>query len=438
MDADELRDAMTIGEHWDTPRGSEDLGRFGMGLKAASFSQADRLTVASRRNPLSTWNTRTWDLSHVTDKGEWYLSPDAGATANQILSEVQGTITQGTIVLMEGLRREQVYSPPKGTARDFYSSIEPVEKHLSAVFARYVLGRGPRKIRLRVNGAEVDGWDPFLSGHPSTRELPHEEIQQATGEPPLIVRPYVLPPAHRLSEQQLTDAEGPRGWVRQQGFYVYRNHRLIHAGGWLSLPRLRMEDRYKLARIAIEMPVSHDESWQLNVNKTSVQPPASVRPTLMRIAKATRREAEGPRNVFDPRKRAEEQGVDYIWTIHDEAGTYCRINRQHPIVHSALSGSKSEANRVEALLVLLERNLPVEAIQMLSGAAHDGRESPSSEEVLHAAEEYLAMLRRAGHSASQAYEVLRATPPFNQSRGFWSESEPMQAFEPRSIQEKLR
>jgi hypothetical protein len=63
MSAEELLRAMTLGGI--SPllqRSATDLGRFGLGLKTASFSQCRCLTVASRRSGHVSTSTRRWDL----------------------------------------------------------------------------------------------------------------------------------------------------------------------------------------------------------------------------------------------------------------------------------------------------------------------------------------------------------------------------------------
>ncbi|MEO5334388.1 MAG: ATP-binding protein, partial [Magnetococcus sp. YQC-5] len=65
MDGDELTNAMRLG--WCSPlvdRPATDLGRFGLGLKTASFSQCRRLTVASKKD--GALSIRRWDLDHIS------------------------------------------------------------------------------------------------------------------------------------------------------------------------------------------------------------------------------------------------------------------------------------------------------------------------------------------------------------------------------------
>ena len=53
--------------------------------------------------------------------------------------------------------------------------------------------------------------------------------------PGVKVQGFVLPHRSRLTEDEYLAGGGPRGWLDQQGFYVYRRNRLIVAGDWLKL-----------------------------------------------------------------------------------------------------------------------------------------------------------------------------------------------------------
>ena len=73
MDNEELIQAMRPGSKNPlADRNSKDLGRFGLGLKTASFSQARKLTVLSKKTDCSSvyW---TWDLDYVNQTGKWDL-----------------------------------------------------------------------------------------------------------------------------------------------------------------------------------------------------------------------------------------------------------------------------------------------------------------------------------------------------------------------------
>src|SRR5690349_3391180 len=68
MDLIELIDAMTPGsKNPQDNRESHDLGRFGLGLKTASFSQCRRLTVVSKKKD-TILIKRCWDLDYVNEQ----------------------------------------------------------------------------------------------------------------------------------------------------------------------------------------------------------------------------------------------------------------------------------------------------------------------------------------------------------------------------------
>lgn len=72
MNKKELLDAMKYGSQLKSANRSEDdLGRFGLGMKAASLSQCRRLTVASKKDgKLSAY---IWDLDIIEEKKDWYM-----------------------------------------------------------------------------------------------------------------------------------------------------------------------------------------------------------------------------------------------------------------------------------------------------------------------------------------------------------------------------
>ena len=70
MTKEELFDAMKYGsEQKRGYRSEDDLGRFGLGLKAASLSQCKRLTVASKKGGKIA--AYIWDLDVILEKKDW-------------------------------------------------------------------------------------------------------------------------------------------------------------------------------------------------------------------------------------------------------------------------------------------------------------------------------------------------------------------------------
>ena len=143
------------------PRAESDLGRFGMGLKTASFSQCRRLTVASIKD--GCMNCLRWDLDFIASKtDDGWLLLEGPASESEGLFEPLHRAGRGTMVLWELLDR--IVGPGIGV-QDFLNLTDSVERHLSMVFHRYLEGALP-DLRLSINGRAVPPWDPFSQGSP--------------------------------------------------------------------------------------------------------------------------------------------------------------------------------------------------------------------------------------------------------------------------------
>lgn len=426
MTADELVTAMTVAARGPaTPRTATDLGRFGVGLKSASFSQARQLTVATAT--AGVWHIRTWDLDVVEKFGQWRLLHDADEATTDLLDRIRGTADHGTVVLwrrLNGYHVDGVTEDDEPTQKQFYAEAARVESHLGMVFARFLTGS--RRRTIRVSGSPVDPWDPFLSGHPSVQPLPVERLPLGAGS--VRVEAFVLPSAQRLTQAEYEKAGGPRGWLDQQGFYVYRRDRLILAGDWLGQRGLRREEKYNLARIAVDIPAETDVEWGVDVRKSSVVPPVGLRPHLRRIAlQARRRAADVLRYRGQIAARTHGDPLLYAWNVRrTNDQVTCRINRGHPLVKAALRPGGAGPEDVRALIRLLEETVPVTALRVMheTDTSDDpepfGGPGPADAEAAEVAQRIYEALVSDGRSPAAARERLRTMPPFDQMQGFWS------------------
>lgn len=257
----------------------EALGKFGLGLKTASLSQCQRLVVASRsssqRRDICAY---CWDMEHVVRKNAWEILEFEHD--DPVLSAPLQEQT-GTVVLWQRLDRMLGYKHPYGeSAKKRLSSMcRELEEHLAMVFHRYIAGEaGRRKVRIRINGNVVRGWDPFARDETATKTLErisltydHDDIR---GE--VLIEPYVLPHQDDFqSAQAHSAAGGPLKWNRQQGLYIYRANRMIQSGGWSNLRTL--DEHTKLARVAVSFDPRLDEAFRVNVAKMRVQLPQLLR-----------------------------------------------------------------------------------------------------------------------------------------------------------------
>lgn len=393
-------------------RDPRDLGRFGLGLKTASFSQCRRLTVRSKRNDGGP-ATRCWDLDYVTRCGEWRLLKSCSASSERFLSELD-SLESGTVVLWEIMDRlvADTYVDDAHSHNRFLERVEQVHKHIAMVFHRFL--ERPNGIKVWVNDQPVKPWDPFLSREKATQCLT-DEVMPLFGKS-MNVRPYVLPHHSKISSDMHINAAGPRGWNAQQGFYVYRNDRLLVDGDWLGLG-FQKEEHYKLARISIDIPNSLDSEWKIDVKKSIARPPAQLRERLKRIARLTRDSASA---VYRHRGQLTTRHAlpqCFVWEERVRHGKrfYC-VNREHPLVKDALIESESKP-KLRALLTLLEETVPVPMIA-ISNAENPDRQGvpfehlPAKELQLVLAEIYRS-LRSGGLSAEDAKARIAVMEPFD-------------------------
>jgi len=402
-------------------RTAQDLGRFGMGLKTASFSQARQLVVTSAP-PGGQRSTRAWDVDMVKRTEQWRLLLGAGPADGAVLDSLW--TGHGTIVLWRHLHRFDLpglTADDVSTQKHFYDEIRRVETHLGMVFARFLSRQ--RALKINVNGNPVQSWDPFMQHQRFVQRFPVEEIP-ISGHT-MRIAGFVLPHVRNLSDEEASQAAGPGGWLDQQGFYVYRRDRLILAGDWLGIRGFRKEDKYILARLAVDIPAELDPEWNIDVRKSATVPPLAARPHLQRIGAAARRAAAGVLS-YRGRVTARERGADFIyaWTVRRSNGQVtCRVNRKHPLVKEVLRGGAEESADAAALIRLLEETVPVAALRVMHQADTIDDPEPftgaSDEESIQIAERIQAALISSGCSPHEARRRIRLMPPFDQMAGFW-------------------
>jgi hypothetical protein len=357
MSDSQLREAMRLGGRSPLEeRSPEDLGRFGLGLKTASFSQCRRLTVISRQSAMAV-HVRCWDFDVVQVWRDWILL-DRTQPSSDPAALTEPPLTGGTVVVWELLDRIVANAEVAGAHDHFLERVDDTYKHLAMVFHRYLTGRGA--IRMTLNGRRVEPWDPFLSSHPATQALPETTLGDGASE--VAIKPHVLPHESKLSQEEHRQASGPRGWNAQQGFYVYRNRRLIVPGSWLGM--YQQEEHTKLARIQLDIQNAVDQTWHIDVRKATAVPPAVIRRQLQQIAQRTRQTA---RKVYGHRgavlSKRLEGSITHVWEERQvlDGGHNYRVNRRHPIIKEALD-SKNDRVAVSAAMRLVEETVPVNLI----------------------------------------------------------------------------
>lgn len=270
MTLEELVEAMRPGSRNPLEtRAMDDLGRFGLGLKSASFSQCKRLTVLSRcQGKLA---GATWDLDVVARSNRWEIELHDGTEAVPWIDRLE---SDGTLVIWRSLDRlgGGIVGDDAATAQHINRALSQAERHLRLVFHRFLSEDKP-PLQLYLNGRALEPIDPFgtrFAGHQADR-LDRLQMVHGTVE----FQSFTLPHHKSVAKADWDDLGGPEGHLRSQGFYVYRGRRLIIAGSWLGLAR--QTELTKLCRIRVDIPNTMDADWKIDVKKASAQLPPKVR-----------------------------------------------------------------------------------------------------------------------------------------------------------------
>ena len=415
MTEEELFEAMRPGTRNPLEtRSANDLGRFGLGLKTASFSQCRRLTVVTRK--ASTVSRATWDLDKVAERDRWVVEIPESADSVRWSDRLQN---DGTLVVWEKLDR--LVDPDRQDGRhDLVRQLDEAATHVEFVFHRFLSGREGGRLAISMNNRELRPFDPFHSNHPATQHHPEETIRLDSGE--IRIWPVTLPHHDKVTAEEWKRFAGPEGYVSNQGFYLYRNRRLIVNGTWFRLAR--QLELTKLARVGIDIPNTLDADWKIDVRKASAQPPAPVRERLRRIIE---RIGVPSRRTYTGRgARLTEASRLPVWRrVQDKNHIFYQIDEQNPVLAAFRDDlDPVRVREFERILRLLASTFPLEALHVdVSASPEEVRLSQiSSEDLRVIASSMWHILRSRGQSPTEIEEWMRTAEPF---RARWAETSKM-------------
>lgn len=417
MREEELLEAMRPGSR--NPRDNRDpadLGRFGLGLKTASFSQCRHVTVVTRMNGAT--SAAIWDLDFVADKKDWLVQiPDdiSGIPWVERLGE------RGTLVIWEHLDRVAEQDIADAGVDRFIRRLDEAREHLELVFHRFLSGeQGIRRVEIRLNDRSLVSFDPFHSSHPATIVEPLAPEIIRIGQHLVTIQTFTLPHHKKVTPQEWEHYAGRAGYQKNQGFYVYRQRRLIIHGTWFGLAR--QTELTKLSRVRIDMPNGLDADWKIDVKKASAQPPHQVRERLRRIIETI---GATSKRVYTARGRVLVTDSRLpVWNrVQDKNEISYRINSSHPVVTEFVD-SLSDAQKAgfSQVLDLLGSSVPMDAIFAdLGGQPDKVTGTPLADDALeHVVNTTVAKLMETGVKTDDIMIMLKLTEPF---RSNWDRAE---------------
>ena len=358
MNKSELTSAMQYGsKNPMDERNKEDLGRFGLGLKTASLSQCRVLTVITKRDDIVM--ARRWDIDYVATTGKWSLLILEENEINElpIVDELLKYNT-GTLVVWQKLDR--LKAGESNFVQTLGRKIDIVREHIALVYHRYLSGEtGIKKINIQINNMKIQPVDPFLS----TKSI------QAMDDETLIVRgrriqvtPYILPHISKMTSDEIKMLGGKEGLRKHQGFYVYRNKRLLVWGTWFRM--MRQGEMSKLARIRVDIPNDLDDLWTLDIKKSSAIPPAEVKNNLKIVIEKL---AEKSKRTWTYRGKKEiDDSIIHVWNRFKtrNGGYVYEINRDYPLLVELQEQNSELAGRILLLIKQIEENIPLNSLYL--------------------------------------------------------------------------
>lgn len=341
-------------------REEDDLGRFGLGLKSASLSQCKVLTVISYYE--GNVAAYCWDYNYILQKKDWIAKELLNEEILRLpyINELN-TQGKGTLILWQDF--DILHKSSEGLIFDALNDMKVrLDDALGLIFHRF-LSSNKNKVSFYINNHKVRPQDPFLESHPKTTTKKERSIaiQDTTGtERHIVIKPFVLPYATDLTDKDRKLIGGIENLRLRQGFYIYRNDRLIIWGTWFGMkPRAELT---KNARIRVDIPNSLDDIWSIDVKKQSASIPKRIQQQLkntvmlaldVSVAKQTHR----------GRKEKIDDDLDYIWERYQNRNNsfYYQINRDSKLFQFVREQmTDGDFYLLQMLLNEVEKNLPIQ------------------------------------------------------------------------------
>lgn len=349
MDYNELLNAMTFGSDRDGREDCEkDLGRFGLGLKSASLSQCTKFYVVSKK--YRKLHAMCYDLELITHTNEWKLNYLSESEIYKLpCVDSLEKYSTGTLVIWTNF--DKIECSAGNFEKSFRDVVSETKKHIEFVFHRF-----HSNIKMMFNFKEIEERDPFLKGSIGRQQTGRETPIQIDGAT-IHVIPYTLPFANTLTQEEKRLLGNPKSIYDEQGFYIYRNKRLIYWGSWMYMGY--KSELNKLARVQVDIPSSLDSVWMLDVKKSYAKIPDKIKE---KIRIAVEDSVVKSRKVVKHKGVREQQEKAKVWdrikNSHDGSVKYI-INRDNPaIIALRESIGKSENNILEEIFNQIECFLP--------------------------------------------------------------------------------
>jgi hypothetical protein len=248
------------------------LGKFGLGLKTASTAFCRCLSLVSRVENDDTVRKVQWDLDHIAQTNKWYLKKLEPSIDEIGLLKSTALNGAGTLVVWEKTDRFLRSYTTKGQAKNALTRfINSLEFHISMTYQRFLDEKDirARTINITLNEKPVSAWDPYCVNEDDTEKLYQETIGVEMEEgknSSFLICAYMIPRREAFSSTEaLRNARLSNDY---QGFYVYRENRLIHFGDWFGM--FSKEPHGSLLRVEFSFDHTLDDAFNVDIKKSRI------------------------------------------------------------------------------------------------------------------------------------------------------------------------
>jgi len=425
MSSDELFTAMKYGGEKNKSRKISDLGRFGLGLKSASLSQCKILTVVSKKSGVT--SAFRWDEDYISKTKDWNLLSLSQEEISELTNiEKLDNLKTGTLVIWENL---DILLKKAGIGA--YSSLcmqmQSCEKMICLVYHKFMdpnYHQPSKKVAFFINYKPLKYLDPFLISKSGTsRERPAiiDERDTSGNIQKIICAPFILPFQKRLSDEEEELVGGADNMFKMQGFYIYRNYRLISWGSWFGMRPAKELAKY--ARIMVDVPSALDDKWGIDVKKEKAEIPLEVKKQLRKTVDSV---CDSSTKRISRRTLPDEKDPKRLWEIsHDrENRKIFIVNKEAPLISDFKNSL--EPRQIETLDFILDSLSATLSYVDIYSIYSQGNHEPQTLEMLNEApqkilDEAIQMVNHflaCSFQKEEAIEMVCSTQPFSSIPGF--------------------
>jgi hypothetical protein len=343
---------------------NSDLGRFGLGMKTASFSQTRKFTVLSKKRGDNKYHGRTWDVDFLKANG-WKIIVNSDEEVARLMYQYNKLSKDflkqfedykpNTIVIWEGLYKFESYLR-EGNRKDALKReiTKVTSDYLALVFHRF-LGKHVNPLKIRINNTIVSPFNPFPEEEKDFRQI--EPKQSSFRSDVIKIEGFVLPSrAITESKQSLTKwTTRYRGLMDMEGLYIYRADRIILFGGWNGI--VKKAPRLQLARLRVEVGNSVDHLLHLNVAKSQIVVPHELRNAFEDYIQELKVEAEREyynRGIRKFSGTKSQNHVELFERSYSNKGSVLEVNNNFPLIKNLQETlNKNQSSQLNLLLRMI-------------------------------------------------------------------------------------